>query len=522
MPFTVSDTQLSELFHAANLPVPDNEMVFCGFRGCIPISGGSQTLAPAQQLEFAGVDYRHMRCTLVQWVPGQGLAVFPGSTVPYIDAIAGHLDEGGQGANQLAFGYYRGSHRYVIGDHKLSDPQRRHRAFRNDSPLPVWRTSDNTVYDGNDAVTYGVCNDNLHCGWQQNPSLPSFSSNGCQVIAGRPRVLARGWDTELGPWAQFIARAYGRSQTRFNYALFSGREVLAAASVAPADRYQTLRFGSDGDLVHVVQDALLKRGYDLGTAGADGDFGWSTLEAVRRFQLDQFGPSSVDLIVGPATGQALGVTWPYATAPVPPLIDALPIPQGSVPLTKPASASGTGSEVLAAPNFRSLVKNGFFSATPYDLSVPRSIRTNNPGALNISKWQKTFPGFAGTTQPDHAGNVTAIYVTPEHGVAAWHFLMTDRYGYGDHGKFSLIDLALKYSGLHDPHAATVQEYVKGWKAFAHGALDAVAQLQLDDDANMIALARGMFGHEAGKKSPVRDDQVVEALRLKRANLLPPN
>ncbi len=72
------------------------------------------------------------------------------------------------------------------------------------------------------------------------------------------------------------------------------------------------------------------------------------------------------------------------------------------------------SLAAVAPNYRSLTPNGFFSSTPGDTSIKRSIRTNNPGALNISNWQKNFPGYVGVTQPDHP-EMSERSVTPEHG-----------------------------------------------------------------------------------------------------------
>ncbi|MGO8557565.1 hypothetical protein ACC724_37925, partial [Rhizobium ruizarguesonis] len=55
-----------------------------------------------------------------------------------------------------------------------------------------------------------------------------------------------------------------------------------------------------------------------------------------------------------------------------------------------------------ALNFGTLTKKGWFSAAPNDSSINRAIRTNNPGALNISNWQKQRPGYVGYTDPDHA------------------------------------------------------------------------------------------------------------------------
>ena len=110
----------------------------------------------------------------------------------------------------------------------------------------------------------------------------------------------------------------------------------------------------------------------------------------------------------------------------------------------PLPASAGGAQVTYndnyKANFRSLVPGGFFSSDPDDLSAKRSIRTNNPGALNISTWQKQFPGYVGVTQADAAGNVTTIYVTPENGVGAWYYLLTDRYQFGDGGSLTLKEL----------------------------------------------------------------------------------
>ncbi|QDZ07270.1 hypothetical protein FPZ24_07085 [Sphingomonas panacisoli] len=183
-----------------------------------------------------------------------------------------------------------------------------------------------------------------------------------------------------------------------------------------------------------------------------------------------------------------------------------------------ASAAGA-AETHAVPNYRSLT-GGFFSKDPYDLKQRRSIRTNNPGALNVTGWQRVFPGFVGVTAPDHAENVTSIYVTPEHGVGAWHYLMTGRYGYGEQGKVELQDLARRYAGVASASDPAAQSYVKGWTKWA-SSLTATSVLDLSDDADMLNLAHGMFGHEAGQKTPLKDDQILTALKMKRTGTLPP-
>jgi len=45
-----------------------------------------------------------------------------------------------------------------------------------------------------------------------------------------------------------------------------------------------LKRGRTGDDVRLLQEALIKLGYDLGSYGADGDFGEATQKAVLKFQ----------------------------------------------------------------------------------------------------------------------------------------------------------------------------------------------------------------------------------------------
>lgn len=49
-------------------------------------------------------------------------------------------------------------------------------------------------------------------------------------------------------------------------------------------RLPMVRYGMKGDIVRAVQGILIARGFSVGPDGADGDFGYNTLQAVRRFQ----------------------------------------------------------------------------------------------------------------------------------------------------------------------------------------------------------------------------------------------
>jgi hypothetical protein len=73
-----------------------------------------------------------------------------------------------------------------------------------------------------------------------------------------------------------------------------------------------VRFGSTGDLVLHLQEALVDRNFDVGRTGPDGILGFKTLEAIRDIQLEAFGASGVDLVCGQATAAEIGISWPIA------------------------------------------------------------------------------------------------------------------------------------------------------------------------------------------------------------------
>lgn len=65
----------------------------------------------------------------------------------------------------------------------------------------------------------------------------------------------------------------------------------------------TLKRGSKGPYVKELQEELIKRGYDLGKYGADGDYGRATEAAVKAFQTDN--GLKADGICGPDTWNAI-------------------------------------------------------------------------------------------------------------------------------------------------------------------------------------------------------------------------
>ena len=76
----------------------------------------------------------------------------------------------------------------------------------------------------------------------------------------------------------------------------------------------TLRKGSKGQYVKILQNELIIKGYSCGPQGADGDFGANTEKAVKAFQREHDGPDgralTIDGVVGPATW------WALESAPV--------------------------------------------------------------------------------------------------------------------------------------------------------------------------------------------------------------
>lgn len=85
----------------------------------------------------------------------------------------------------------------------------------------------------------------------------------------------------------------------------------------PSTTKPTLRNGSKGEYVTLLQTQLINRGYSLPRFGADGSFGGETDTAVREFQMDNGLPA--DGIVGPKTWEALESSEPikYYTVTIP-------------------------------------------------------------------------------------------------------------------------------------------------------------------------------------------------------------
>ncbi|MBQ1363785.1 MAG: peptidoglycan-binding protein, partial [Oscillospiraceae bacterium] len=95
-----------------------------------------------------------------------------------------------------------------------------------------------------------------------------------------------------------------------------------------------IKYGCEGEDVKLMQEMLLKLGYDLGSWGCDGDFGDCTDLALRAFQKDT--KLDVNGECGPATLVALEKA-----------VDAL---DGVKPTGKTVRISGGNCYIRTAPN----------------------------------------------------------------------------------------------------------------------------------------------------------------------------
>ena len=130
-------------------------------------------------------------------------------------------------------------------------------------------------------------------------------------------------------------------------------------------------------------------------------------------------------------------------------------------------------------------------------------------------------GYVGITPPDNSSNRnrTTIYRTPEHGVAAWLILLSDRYGFGTAGSFSLEALAKKYAGS-GASDADIRAYTKGWSNASGGALTPGSVFHLQSTDELLSLGKAMFTHEIGKDSPVSEAQIRFGIDGQRNGSMP--
>jgi hypothetical protein len=249
--------------------------------------------------------------------------------------------------------------------------------------------------------------------------------------------------------------------------------------------------------VALLQLVLADKG--LYSSTIDGVFGPLTKSAAKAFQAAH--GITADGVVSVQTGKALGLPFwntDIARRLAPPFRDDAKYPDGT------------------EFDFRSLAGVGnFFSGHPdadYDSSntlTRRALRTNNPGAINVSKWQSdSMEGYMGCTLPDRHGNKTSVYETPEHGIGAWGFLIRKIYFNGSKEKVPVGAIVDKYRGTNsrDP-------YIEGYKRYSNGKFTEDHKVNLYDNTEMARLAIASYSHEFGSWYPLTDKQLLAGFAI---------
>lgn len=304
MSFLFKEEHLVRLCELNHFPVPKNGMILFGLRGCLPTDVDNCKFGKQHGLVTKDLNYSNPRCTLGQWLPEEKtIALFPGSTVPHRNYIKAAFSKNGVGSNQMATGYYSD---YRKGMHKPGGSTA-HDAFRQTEGRPMRRTSDDYDYQNDDRVEFGNPYDNLHAAWCQGVNAINYASAGCQVVVGYPKCNKPNHKNNIGPWKIFIENAYNLTQNSFPYILLEGRDAERVALNEDKKLAARLRYGSKGELVTKLQEALQKA--DFYEGNLDDEFKERTWRAVMDYQTFRFGPLEDDGIVGPTTADALGIKW---------------------------------------------------------------------------------------------------------------------------------------------------------------------------------------------------------------------
>lgn len=416
---TVTEAHLIALWRRNCFPIDARGVIVFGVRGATPVDFAGTGIAPSQALAVGAPDYRTMRCTIGQWRPGAGFAVFPGSTVPFGATVEAGVARNGVGVNQLGPGRYGN---YEPGWHKRGEGERGHWALRQECPITLQRTGDDAEFEATDRCKVGrIAGDNIHCAFSMGPldDIPgaAFSSAGCQVVAGTVQKGVRG--SERGPWAKFIApfQPGAGGPSGVDYVLLTGPELRQMVVGRYAGKTVCLRFGSTGPLVRTLQRALADR---LGRAiEVDGDFGPATFLAVLDVQTDRMGAAAADGVVGPDTAAALGLTLPGFD-----FADAIAGGSGQIGggvAGRAAAAAAPGPLAWGAvtaeahgPSFGAEVRaiSGRLGCDPSHLmalmafetgeTFAPDVRNRRTGAIGLIQFTKSNAVFLGTTDDDLA------------------------------------------------------------------------------------------------------------------------
>ncbi|MBU0680015.1 MAG: peptidoglycan-binding protein [Proteobacteria bacterium] len=275
-------------------PAGGQDEVIFGLRGCKLVGGNVKNFSPSIALSEDIPNHYDLHCVVGVWKRStKQLTAFNGSTVPNWRHMERQLT-GAANANMLPTGFYS----YRVGKHRSVEG-----AFIQNGPVVVIRSNDDLIYEITDDFDKCHPGDNIHPGFRDQAA--QFSSAGCQTVPG-------GWSSNAGhygDWADFRASAglardnRSKWDSKYNYALFTGRDARLVAAASDPAKYKRLRFGSSGPNVKALQLGLKSEG--LYNGKIDGDLGAGTLWAYVSWQKkNQNGKA--DAIVDPKSARSLG------------------------------------------------------------------------------------------------------------------------------------------------------------------------------------------------------------------------
>lgn len=132
------------------------------------------------------------------------------------------------------------------------------------------------------------------CGSQKNVPVILCHADAHDLQLGSDHIDVRHW-----------FKRYGKDMNNVRDDVAKLMGITKSETPVAENKTTILRKGSNGTEVKKLQENLIKLGYDCGSAGADGDFGSGTENAVRKFQKDH--NLTADGIVGSATYAALEI-----------------------------------------------------------------------------------------------------------------------------------------------------------------------------------------------------------------------
>lgn len=168
-------------------------------------------------------------------------------------------------------------------------------------------TSSNT-YNDERAVTIEVANSSGAPNWEVSAKAYEALINLCVDICKRNKIESLEYTGDKnGSLTRHNMFANTTCPGPYLQGKFSdiAREVNARLNVQTAPQVKVLAKGDQGAEVKELQELLIKLGYNLGSLGADGDFGSKTLAAVKAFQKSV--GLTQDGIVGPQTQEQLRI-----------------------------------------------------------------------------------------------------------------------------------------------------------------------------------------------------------------------